>query len=46
MRTVSFSFYHDTYHGELSEDVFNRHVYPAAALVDDLIPTCPSEREP
>lgn len=36
MRTVSFSFYHDTYHGALSEDVFNRHVYPAAALVDDL----------
>lgn len=36
MRTVSYSFYHDTYHGELDEATFNRLSMPAAALVDDL----------
>ncbi len=36
MRTVSYSFYHDTYHGTLDETSFNRLSVPASALVDDL----------
>lgn len=36
MRTVSFSFYQESYHGTLPEEAFNRQLNPAAALVDDL----------
>ena len=36
MRTVSFIFYQETYHGALTEEDFNRQIYHAAALVDDL----------
>lgn len=36
MRTVAYSFYSDTYHGELSQEAFEKQSWAAAAALDDL----------
>lgn len=36
MRTVAYSFYTGTYHGELSQEAFEKQSWAAAAELDDL----------
>lgn len=36
MRTVEYSFYNGTYHGELSQEAFEKQSWAAAAAIDDL----------
>lgn len=36
MKTVAYSFYTDTYHGELAQADFDKHSWTAAAVLDDL----------
>ena len=36
MLTVDYRFYHETYHGELSQEDFNKQTWTAAAALDDL----------